>query len=168
MLILAGGTTNQSTPRRSNKTPKGELLLPKKCVICNKVKFICKTRTREVLVLCTKLRADQTLKMTCQQKTDERMIAAGSDSLVSKKAYYHMTCYHSFTRDFLSNRNTEEQSVDECNAFEKVTIDHFIFAENPDVIELSKITCILESQMREERIKPDTVITSARKNVKRK
>ena len=79
-----------------------------------------------------------------------------------------MTCYHSFTRDFLSNRNTEEQSVDECNAFEKVTIEHFIFAGNPDVKELSKITGILESQMREERIKPETVITSARKNVKRK
>ena len=54
------------------------------------------------------------------------------------------------------------------DAFEKVTIDLFILAENPDVIELSKITGILESQMREERIKPETVITSARKNVKRK
>ena len=54
------------------------------------------------------------------------------------------------------------------DAFEKVTIDLFILAENPDVIELSKITGILESQMREERIKSETVINSARKNVKRK
>ena len=49
------------------------------------MKFIRKTRTREILVLCTNLRADQTLKMACQQKTDERMIAAGSDTLVAKK-----------------------------------------------------------------------------------
>ena len=54
------------------------------------------------------------------------------------------------------------------DAFEKVTIDLFILAENPDVIELSKITGILESQMREERIKSKTVINSTRKNVKRK
>ena len=54
------------------------------------------------------------------------------------------------------------------DAFEKVTIDLFILAENPDVIELSKITGILESQMREKRIKSETVVNSARKNVKRK
>ena len=54
------------------------------------------------------------------------------------------------------------------DAFEKVTIDIFILAENPDVIELSKVTGILESQMREERIKSKTVINSTRKNVKRK
>ena len=54
------------------------------------------------------------------------------------------------------------------DAFEKVTIDLFILAENPDVIELSKITGILESQMREDRIKSETVSNSARKNVKRK
>ena len=72
--------------------------------------------------------------MACQQKTDEMMIAAGSDTLVAKKAYYHRTCYQSFTIDFLSNRNTGEQSVDECSAFEKVTIDLFILAENPDQI----------------------------------
>ena len=55
-----------------------------------------------------------------------------------------------------------------ADAFEKVTIDLFILAENPDVIELSKITGILESQMREDRIKSETVSNSARKNVKRK
>ena len=111
------GTSYQSTPRRSIKSPTGELFLPKKCLICRKVKFIRKTRTREILVLCTNLRADQTLKMACQQKTDERMIAAGSDNLVAKKVYYHRTCYQSFTRDFLSNRNTEGQSVDGCRCF---------------------------------------------------
>ena len=79
------GTSYQSTPRRSIKSPTGELFLPKKCLICRKVKFIRKTRTREILVLCTNLRADQTLEMACQQKTGERMIAAGSDTLVAKK-----------------------------------------------------------------------------------
>ena len=83
-----------------------------------------------------------------------------------KKAYYHKTCYQSFTRDFLSNRNAEEQSIDECS--EKVTIDLFILPENPDIIELQKITGILESQMREERIKSEAVINSARTSVKRR
>ena len=76
-------TSSQSTPRRSIKSPTGELLLPKKCLICSKVKFPRKTRTQEILVLCTNLRADETPKMACQQKTDEMMIAAGSDALVA-------------------------------------------------------------------------------------
>ena len=74
---------------------------PKKCLICSKVKFIQGTRTQEKLILCIDLRADETLKMTSQQKTDERMIAACSDELVAKEAYYHRIDYQSFTKDFL-------------------------------------------------------------------
>ena len=77
------GTSYQSTPLRSIKSPTGELFLPKKYLICSKVKFPRKTRTQEILVLCTNLRADETPKMACQQKTDEMMIAAGSDALVA-------------------------------------------------------------------------------------
>ena len=39
------GTISQLTPRRSIGSPTSELLLPKKCLICSKVKFIWKTRT---------------------------------------------------------------------------------------------------------------------------
>ena len=74
------------------------------------MEFIRGTRTRKKLVLCTDLRAEQTLKMASQQKTEEKMIAACSDELIAKEAYYQMTCFQSFTRDFLSNRNTKEQS----------------------------------------------------------
>ena len=51
------------------------------------MKFIRGTRTREGLILCTGLRADQIFRMASQQKTDERMIAASSDELVAKEAY---------------------------------------------------------------------------------
>ena len=109
--------------------------------------FIRVTRTREKLILCTDLRSDQKLQMASQQKTEEKMIAACLDELVAKEAYYHRTCYQDFTRGFLSNRNTEEQSVDESSAFKKVTIYLSNFFENPDIVELSKYTGILESQL---------------------
>ena len=55
-------TSSQSEPvRRSVRSPSSELLLPKKCLICSKPKYIRNTRTREKLILCTDLRADQTL-----------------------------------------------------------------------------------------------------------
>ena len=81
------------------------------------MKFICGTGIREKLILCTDFRADQTPKMTSLQKTDEKMIAVCSDELVAKGAYCRWTCSRSLTRDYLINRNTEEQSVDESSAF---------------------------------------------------
>ena len=108
------------------------------------MKFIRGTRTREELILCTGLRADQTFRMASQQKTDERMIAACSDELVAKEAYCLRTSYQSFARDFLSNRNTEEHSANKSGAFEKVTIYLSNLLENPGIVELSKFTGILE------------------------
>ena len=103
-------TRSQSEPvRRSVRSPCSELLWPKKCLICSKPKHIGNKRTREKLILCTDLRADRTLKMTTLKKTDGKMMTACSDELVAKKVYYHRTCYQSFTRDFLSNKNSETE-----------------------------------------------------------
>ena len=79
------------------------------------------------------------------QKTDEKMVVASSDELVAKEVYCYMTCHQSFTIDFLSNRNVEEQSVDESSAFEKVTIYLSNLVENPEIVEFSKLTGVLES-----------------------
>ena len=92
--------------------------------------FIRKTRSRKKLILCTDLRADQTFKMA---RTDERMMAAFSIELVAKNVCYHRTCYQSLTRDFLSNRNTEQQRVDESSTFEKMTVYLANLVENPDI-----------------------------------
>ena len=106
--------------------------------------------------------------MASQHKTDESMIAACSDELVAKEQYYHRTCFRSFTRDFLSNRNTEEQSVNESSAFEKMTVYVSNLVENPDIVELLKLTHILKSHLRGEGVECEKVIKSARKNLKRK
>ena len=73
-------------------------------------------------------------------------MAACSDELVAKEACYHRTCYQNFTTDFLSNRNTEKQTIEEPSAFQKVTICLPNLIENLDIVELSKLTGILESQ----------------------
>ena len=79
------GTSYQLTRRRSIRSPASQLLLPKKCLICIKVNFISKTRSREKRILSTDLRANQTFKMTSQEKKDERMMPDCSNELVAKK-----------------------------------------------------------------------------------
>lgn len=98
---------------------------------------------------CTNLRANQTLKMASQQKTDKRMIAACLNKLIAKEVYYRQTCYQNVSRDIFSSRSTEKQSGDDSSAFKKVTIQLSIHVENPDTVELSKLTGILESQPQE-------------------
>ena len=121
------------------------------------------------MILCTDLRADQILKMAALKKTDGKIMIACSDELVAKEAYYHRTCYQSFTRDFLSNKNSEsEHCSDKSTAFEKVAnyLSHLI--KNPQVVELTKLTIILETQLLEEEVESETVIKLAKKNLKTK
>ena len=87
------GISSHLTPKRSIRSPTNELFFPKKCLLSSKKKFIRGTMTREKLILCTELHADQTLNMESQLKTDEGTIAACSDKLVAKEAYYHWTYY---------------------------------------------------------------------------
>ena len=163
-------TSSQSEPvRRSVRSPSSELLLPKKCLICSKPKYIRNTRTHEKLVLCTDLRADRTLKMAALKKTDGKMMIACSHELVAKEVYYHRTCYQSFTREFLSNKNSEsEHCSDKSTAFEKVAnfLSHLI--KNPCLVELTKLTSILKTQLLEEEVEFETVIKPTKKNLKRK
>lgn len=84
--------------------------------------------------------------MASRAENRRKMMAACSDELVAKEACYHRTCYQNFTRDFLSNRNTEKQTIEEPSAFQKVTICLPNLIENLDIVELSKLTGILESQ----------------------
>ena len=93
--------------------------MPKKWLICSKVKFIRGTRTGEKLILCNDLCADQILKMASKWKTDEMIIAACWDELIAKEVYYHKTCYQSFTRDFISSQNAEKQTTSSPEQFLK-------------------------------------------------
>ena len=127
--------------------------MPKKCLICSKPKYIRNTRTHEKLILCTDLRADRTLKMAALKKTDGKMMIACSDELVAKEAYHHMACYQSFIRDFLHNKNSESEHCSyKSTAFEKVAnfLSHLI--KKPQVVELTKLTSILETQFFEEEV----------------
>ena len=127
--------------------------MSKKCLICSKPKYIRNTRTGEKLILCTDLRADRTLKMAALKKTDGKMMIACSDELVAKEAYHHMTCYQSFIRDFLHNKNSESEHCSyKSTAFEKVAnfLSHLI--KKPQVVELTKLTSILETQFFEEEV----------------
>ena len=49
-----------------------------------------------------------------------------------------------------------------------MTIYFSNLAENADIVELSKFTGILELQLRKEGVESETVVISARKNLKRK
>ena len=73
------GTSSQVAP--SVRSPTSELLLQIKCLISSKLKFIRASRTRKKLILCTALRADQTLKMVSQQKRLETFSLLESSSV---------------------------------------------------------------------------------------
>ena len=57
--------------------------------------------------------------------------------------------------------------MDETSAFEKLSICLFNLAENPNILQLLKLTGMIESQQREG-VKSEIVNKSARKNLKRK
>ena len=69
----------------------------------------------------------------------------------------------------MSNKNSEsEHCSDKSTAFEKVAtfLSHQI--KNPQVVELTKLASILEIQLLEEEVESETVIKSAKNNLKRK
>ena len=91
--------------------------------------------------------------MAALKKTDGKMMIACSDKIVAKEVYYHRTYYQSFTREFLSNKSSEsEHCSDKSTAFEKVAnfLSHLI--KKPQVVELTKLTSISETQLLKEEV----------------
>ena len=87
------------------------MVLPKKCIFCNKDKYIKNSRNRESLSRCMQLKeADETVKTIATQKNDSKILAITTSDLIAKEACYHFTCYRSDTRQ---NKVKEAKVQDE-------------------------------------------------------
>ena len=44
------------------------------------------------------LQADETVRKIATQKNDSKILAITANNLIAKEAFYHFTCYRSYTR----------------------------------------------------------------------
>lgn len=71
-----------------------------KCIFCEKTsKYSKGGRTREHLVQCTELRADDKVRKAAVSKMDSRVLAIVSRDLVAAEGHYHRSCYRLYTKD---------------------------------------------------------------------
>ena len=65
------------------------------CIFCEK--YTRNSRTREELIQCLDMRADETISKAAVGKNDHRMLAVVSREFVAAKAFYHKSCYRNYT-----------------------------------------------------------------------
>ena len=66
------------------------------CIFCEKDKYVKGTNSKEKLVKCCELRADETIKQRALQICEANILA--SREVVAAEAHYHRTCYRDYTR----------------------------------------------------------------------
>ncbi|XP_078679472.1 uncharacterized protein LOC144915103 [Branchiostoma floridae x Branchiostoma belcheri] len=119
------------------------------CIFCEKSsKYVKGTNSRETLVQCCDMRADTSIRKIATEKNDSRILAIVSRELVAAEAFYHRTCYKSYTRPQATCTSTSDASDESSN-------DHYAHQESnayqmlfnyvrSDVIEKERIVRLSE------------------------
>ncbi len=89
---------------RHSSVESGSSILPKQCIFCKADKYLANTKTRETLILCVQLRADDNIRRLAKERSDSEILAVTTDELIAKEAHYHFTCY----RDYVRIRSNDE------------------------------------------------------------
>lgn len=140
-------------------------LLPN-CIFCNKAKRVRKTDTKEKLLSCAELRADDSIRKASLLRGDQRIAAITTDDLIAKEAKYHKTCYRDYTRVNYKVAKDYQTNIDE--PFEAVKDILFDLYDSPDVIEYAVLTRALEENLKGLEGADNKYINSAKKNLRRK
>ena len=124
------------------------------CVFCEKAKYLKGIKTREALIQCVDLRADNTVRRAAMSKNDSRILAIVSRELVAAEACYHKSCYRDYTRNVpgpLNIRETKEEVCDEyiraeTHAYEML-FNHIRtnLLQNPRVVRMSELYTLFTS-----------------------
>ena len=105
--------------RRSLRSlpPSNSRVLEKTCIFCpsGRSKYIKGTRTREILTLCSDLRADNTLRDIATKRQDKHILAVMSRDTVTAKACYHRPCYRSYIKKKNRDNVNDDRKCDECD-----------------------------------------------------
>ena len=86
---------NSSDSHRSSiRQPKANpnRIYQRVCIFCEKGKYTRSSRTREELIQCVDMRADETIRKAAVGKNDHRILAVVSRELVAAEASYHKSC----------------------------------------------------------------------------
>ena len=98
-------------PRRRNSETSMKNILPKKCIFCEKNKYV--KRILERLIPCTDDRAVDSIYEEAERKEDFKMMTLVSMDLFAKEAHYHVSCYKNYTRK--STLSSSEHNNDDKN-----------------------------------------------------
>ena len=107
-------------------------LLPN-CIFCNKTKLVRKTDTKEMLLSCVELRADDSIRKASLIRGDQRIAAITTDDLIAKEAKYHKTCCRNYTQ--VDYKVVKDYQSNEDEPFDAVKDILFDLYDSPDVIE---------------------------------
>ena len=130
------------------------------CIFCRKnSKYPRGSRSREVLIQCSELRADETVRRIAIVNNDSRILAIVSRELVAAEACYHKSCYRDYTRPHLhsgtSNETTAASSDEEYARLEskayEMLFDHVrsSILEKPKLVKMTDLTNTLLSFMQD-------------------
>lgn len=154
-------------------------VMEKTCIFCppGRSKYIKGTNTREKLTQCAELRADNTLRDIATKRQDEHILAVTSRNIVAAEAWYHRSCYRSYTsvKDAIID-HTKDDANDDPDAKYKIAeteaylqLFQYIRQElfqYPKVVTLTYLAHLLSTYMHSEGI--TAVRDSTRKHIRRK
>ncbi|KAG0715097.1 hypothetical protein GWK47_012734 [Chionoecetes opilio] len=183
--ILAKGVKIESAsvdPRRraSRDAPSTSRVYAKVCLFCEKSsKYMKAAKTREPLIQCVELRADEKIRRAATRKLNQRILGLLSRDLVAAEGHYHKSCYKFFTKDdspaAARSGAGENQEESEGARYEEAEIEAleelFLYIRtelfpNPEVLPMINLTSRLERSMMSRgiiQLKPAT-----KKHVRRK
>lgn len=175
--VSASGAAEGSSKRPSRAAPSKSVVYDEKCIFCEKSsKHIKGKHTREPLIQCTELRADDQIRKAAVTKLDQRMLAITSRDIVAAEGHYHFSCYRNYTRGTpaASSRSREESGdaekqyeVAEKKSYEELFsyIRNELFP-NPEVLAMTNLSSRLQSSMKS--LGVGQIKDSTKKNLRRR
>lgn len=167
--------------RVSRPVPSQSRVYLAECLFCKKTsKYSKRDRTREPLVQCSDLRADEKIRKAAANKLDSRVLASVSRDLVAAEGHYHRSCYRMYTKN--SNNIAQESSdgsgataPDTDHGYEAAEKQSFnelfsyireeLFA-SPDVVPMATLTARIVGGM--VGLGKETVKASTKKHIRRR
>jgi len=166
-------TSNEPSNRSSLRGPRPATssgILPNVCIFCNGQKYLAKQNSREKLLSCCQLRADEKVRKAAMEKNDSNVLAITSDDIIAKEASYHASCYKTYTRicyKSKSNQRNDDDSAVEDPASDRVRQFLDDLVNSPDVIKFTDVVAVYEDELQKNGV-DQSYITSLKNNLKRK
>ena len=175
VFLLINYTKEKSNEPSSRSSLRGSRpatsngILSNVCMFCNGQKYLPKQNTREKLLSCCQLRADEKVRKAAMEKNDSNVLAITSDDIIAKEASYHASCYKTYTRicyKSKSNQSNDDDSAVEDPASDKVRQFLDDLVNSPDVIKFTDVVAVYEDELQKNGV-DQSYITSFKKNLKR-